>query len=220
VTHWPAADEEVAAVAGVVEECAVAVEAGCVAAVVAAHFAVAEVGVLRWDARLRCRVLRCRVPQWAGHPAATSPVVGDQAHGPAVAAARIMETCRRLVVDQDRRAPAVVTWLVVERDLARGRVAATLPVDLAAHGRAVATLWVAALAPVRGPAGVRRRVIWETFLISPAREVAVRIVLVRVPRLRAAPRRSLPAVPQPISCKTDRQLSRVLDLAHALVQVT
>ena len=71
MTYLPAADEEaVAAVAAVVEECAVAVEAVCVAAVAAAHFAVAEVGVLRWDARLRCRVHRRRDPQWAGHPVA------------------------------------------------------------------------------------------------------------------------------------------------------
>ena len=129
-----------------------------------------------------------------------------------------METCRRLAVAQDQALDLVAaTLLVVERDLARGRVVATLPVDRAAHGRAVET-WqvvVRALAPVRGRAVVRRQVIWETFLISPARVVAVRIVLVRVQRLRAARQRSLPVVPHPISCKTDRQLNLALALVPA-----
>ena len=149
---------------------------------------------------------------------------------PAVAVDRIMGTCRRPAVGQDLVLDlAVAIWRVAECDpvahvrveyspAALGRVAR----DLAAHGRAVATLRVAAraLAPVRGPAVARRQVTWETFLISPAREVAARIVLVRVQRLRAAPQRSLPVVPQPISCTTDRRLNRALALVHVLVPAT
>ena len=220
------------AAAAVAAECAVAVAvAECVAAVAAAPFAVAEEGVPRWDAHLPCRDLPHLDPRWVGHPAATLPAVAqDRARVPAVAVVRIMGTCRLPAVGQDLVLdPAAAIWRVAERDpVAHVRVEyspAALGLvarDLAARDRAAATLRVAAraLAPVRVPAVVRRQATWETFLISPARVVAVHIVLVRVQRLRAAPQRSLPVVPQPISCTTDRQLNRALALAHVLVPAT
>jgi hypothetical protein len=225
------AAEAAAAGAGVVECAAGVAVAECVAAVAAAPFAVAEEGVPRWGAHLPCRDLPHLDPRWVGHPAATLPAVAhDRARVPAAAVVRIMETCRLPAVGQDLvLVPAAEIWRAVERDpAAHDRVEYNpAALGLVAHGlaardRAAATWRVAAraLAPVRVPAVVRRQVTWETFLISPAQVVAVHIVLVRVQRLPAAPQRSLPVVPLPISCTTDRRLNRALALAHVPVPAT
>jgi hypothetical protein len=100
---------------------------------------------------------------------------------------------------------------VAVRDLARGRVAATLPADLAAHVPAVET-WPAA---ARGLAVGPPQTTWETFLICQGAAEAERIVPAQGP-LRVEPRRSLRVVPRPISCITGHQRNPV---SRALVQV-
>jgi hypothetical protein len=99
VTYWLAAAEEVAADAAVVAECVVVVVAECAVAVAAALFVAVVVALdAPWRARRLCLVRRRRGLRWGDLPAAASPVVDGRARVPAVAADRIMETCRRLVV--------------------------------------------------------------------------------------------------------------------------
>jgi hypothetical protein len=168
VKFWPAAAAAVAA--GEVAVADEVVVGECAAAVAAAPFGVVEEGVPQWGAHLPCRGPPDRDPRWVGHPAAASPAVEGRVHVPAVAVARIMETCRLPAVGQDLVpvVPAAEIWRVAECDpVAHVRVAHDLVARVrveysqVAYVLAAATWRVAAraLAPVLGPAVVHQQVI-------------------------------------------------------------
>jgi hypothetical protein len=127
-----------------------------------------------------------------------------------------MEICRRRVVDQEQAHDPVVGILpVAVRDLERGLVVATLPVDPAARGPAVVTWLVAARGLAVGP----RQVIWGTFLICQGRAEAVHIVPAPEP-LQGVPLRLPPAALRQISCMTGHQRNPAGVPDHARVPVT